>query len=278
MEIDWQTIVIYILVPIFTAGIGGWIGAYFGNKYQKNKESHEKEIVRNIALKALNVLKSYSNKSFREAEGEFNRAMSIAEKRAIIVALHKLGIPIGVPSNESFNVREVHFVDSIISEEEINDIALQISKGYCDNLFYIDTDTYFSSNFTLFAMRNAGKRYVSDILAKSKVNPENKLLTEPVNLATVFTLGEFKAIQVLRDQVRDLAYFDQNGYPIKEKIETLVKEIDLGLWDSYLMWNYENYQNVKAQIQMGQMIFNSNQLINPVNSYQGDKTDQPNGQ
>lgn len=49
MEVNTLSIIIYVLVPILTAVLGGWIGAYFGNKYREDKESHEKEIVRNIA-------------------------------------------------------------------------------------------------------------------------------------------------------------------------------------------------------------------------------------
>ena len=264
MELRAAEIIIYVLIPIFTAVLGGWVGAYLGNKYRENKESQEKEIVRGIAIKALYILKSYSGKSFRETEGEFNKSISIAEKRTVIVALHKLGIPFGVPSNESFNIREVHFVDAVVNEKDIDGIIFQIDKGYCDKLFFIDPDTYFASNFTLFAMRNAGKKYVREILAKCKVNMETNILTEPADLGAVFTLGEFKTIQVLRDQVRDQMYFDKNGEPIKEKIDTLLKDIDLGLWDSYLMWNYENYQNVKAQIQMGQIICKPQPQINPL--------------
>ena len=264
MELTVVNIAVFILIPILTAVLGGWVGAYYGNKYRENKETHEKEIVRNIAIKALNILKSYSRKSFREVEGEFNKSMSIAEKRTIIVALHKLGVPFGIPSNETFNIREIHFVDTIVNENDIDGIILQISKGYCDNLFYIDPDTYFASNFTLFAMRNVGKKYVKEILARSRVNTETKVLTEPVEMGSIFTLGEFKTIQVLREQVRDQMYFDKNGQPIKEKIDSLLKDIDLGLWDSYLMWNYENYQSVKAQVQVGQMICNPQPLINPM--------------
>lgn len=80
MELKTVEIIVYVLIPILTAVLGGWVGAYFGNKYREDKESHEKEIVRNIAIKALNILKSYAGKSFREAEGEFNKSMSIAEK------------------------------------------------------------------------------------------------------------------------------------------------------------------------------------------------------
>ena len=104
MEVNTLSIIIYVLVPILTAVVGGWVGAYFGNKYREDKESHEKEIVRNIAIKALNILKSYAGKSYRDAEGEFNNSISIAEKRTVVVALHKLGIPFGVPSNETFNI------------------------------------------------------------------------------------------------------------------------------------------------------------------------------
>ena len=79
--------------------------------------------------------------------------------------------------------------------------ATNTEKTRNRTLFYIDPDTYFTSNFTMFAMRNAGKKYVKEILAKSKVNMETKALTEPAELGTVFTLGEYKAIQVLREQV-----------------------------------------------------------------------------
>ena len=115
MDVNTLSIIIYVLAPMLTAVLGGWVGAYFGNKYRKDKELHEKEIVRNIAIKALNILKSYSGKSFREAEGEFNKSMSIAEKRTVVVALHKLGIPFGIPSNETFNIREIHFVSILLN-------------------------------------------------------------------------------------------------------------------------------------------------------------------
>ena len=274
---EWTLIntIAFILIPILTAVLGGWIGAYFGNKYRENKESREKERVRNIAIKALNILKSYSQRSYREAEGEFNKSLSIAEKRTVIVSLHKLGIPFGIPSNETFKIREIHFVDTIVKEDDLDGIILQITKGYCDNLFYLDPESYFSSNFTLFAIRNAGKKYVSEVLAKSKVEPKTKIITEPLALGTFFTLGEFKVIQVFREHVRDQMYFDQNGQPIKENIDTLLKDIDLGLWDSYLLWNYENYQSVKAQIQMGQMICNPPSPIVPLTLYQPqENTDQ----
>jgi hypothetical protein len=251
------------IIALLTALIGGLIGTYFGARFLNMREESKMQRVRDIAIKALNVIKKYAKQSYRNAENDFNTSLSITEKRMVIVALHKLGVPIGVPSNEVFNIRKVFFVNTIIEEDEINGIILQINKGFCDNLFYIDPDTYFAANYTQFAMRNAGKKYVSEVLAKSRVNVATNQLIEPIDLGTIFSLGEFKAIQVLRDQVRDQMYFDKNGLPIKEKIESLLKDIDLGLWDMYLMWNFEAYQNVKAQNQMGQFISNLPRIGTP---------------
>ena len=254
------------IIALLTALIGGLIGTYFGARFLNMREESKMQRVRDIAIKALNLIKKYAKQSYRNAENDFNTSLSITEKRMVIVALHKLGVPIAVPSNEVFNIRKVFFVNTTIEEDEINGIILQINKGFCDNLFYIDPDTYFAANYTQFAMRNAGKKYVSEVLAKSRVNVATNQLIEPIDLGTIFSLGEFKAIQVLRDQVRDQMYFDKNGLPIKEKIESLLKDIDLGLWDMYLMWNFEAYQNVKAQNQMGQFISNLPRIGTPLMS------------
>ena len=251
------------IIALLTALIGGLIGTYFGARFLNMREESKMQRVRDIAIKALNLIKKYAKQSYRNAENDFNTSLSITEKRMVIVALHKLGVPIGVPSNEVFNIRKVFFVNTTIEEDEIDGIILQINKGFCDNLFYIDPDTYFAANYTQFAKRNAGKKYVSEVLAKSRVNVATNQLIEPIDLGTIFSLGEFKAIQVLRDQVRDQMYFDKNGLPIKEKIESLLKDIDLGLWDMYLMWNFEAYQNVKAQNQMGQFISNLPRIGTP---------------
>ena len=251
------------IIALLTALIGGLIGTYFGARFLNMREESKMQRVRDIAIKALNLIKKYAKQSYRNSENDFNTSLSITEKRMVIVALHKLGVPIGVPSNEVFNIRKVFFVNTTIEEDEIDGIILQINKGFCDNLFYIDPDTYFAANYTQFAMRNAGKKYVSEVLAKSRVNVATNQLIEPIDLGTIFSLGEFKAIQVLRDQVRDQMYFDKNGLPIKEKIESLLKDIDLGLWDMYLMWNFEAYQNVKAQNQMGQFISNLPRIGTP---------------
>lgn len=39
-------------------------------------------------------------------------------------------------------------------------------------------------------------------------------------------------------------------HAIPEKIEQILHEIDMGLWDNYLFGNYEMYKNAKSQIEM----------------------------
>lgn len=79
-------------------------------------------------------------------------------------------------------------------------------------------------------------------------------MTTQQNWVEKFSFGEYKIIQAFREQVNDNYFFDANGYPNKEKIDSLLNDIDLGLWDEYLCWSFEAYQNVKAQNLMTQMI------------------------
>ncbi len=149
----------YVLIPILAAVLGGWVGAFFGNIYQKAKEDGKMREVRAIAIKALNVIRHYKDQSYINAENQFNTDLTIAEKRTIIVLLHKLGIPIIVPANEAFDIHRIHFSDRIIDEKEIDGIALQINQRHCDNLFFIDAESYFGANRQYITVREVGKRY-----------------------------------------------------------------------------------------------------------------------
>ena len=134
-----------ILIAILTAIIGGLVGTYFGARFLNMREESKMKEVRAIAIKALDVLKKYSKQSYRNAENDFNTSLSLVEKRTVLVALHKLGIPIGIPSDEAFNIRKVYFVDTMIDEDVIEDIIIQVRKGYCDHLFYLDPDKHFTA-------------------------------------------------------------------------------------------------------------------------------------
>ena len=240
------------VVALLVAALGGLIGTFCGACFLSIRENLKMKKVRNIAIKALNVIKKYSKQSYKKAENDFNTSLSLVEKRTVLVALHKLGIPIGVPTNESFDLKEVHFVDMQIDENVIKEIILQVKDGYCDHLFYLDPDQHFAANYAMFALRNAAKRYVNDVLAKSTL--KQNLITLPAGWEFDFSPGELKPIIVFSEQVNIPLNFDTNGNPRQEKIQALLKDVDLGLWDSYLLWNYEAYINAKNQIRMGEVI------------------------
>lgn len=238
-----------IIIQIATAIIAALIGTYGGAFFIGRRQEKRMKKVRAIAIKALRVLKKYSKQSFRNAENDFNTSLSIVEKRTILVALHKLGIPIGVPSDEVFNIQKIYFIDMVIDKDELDGIILQISKGYCDNLFYIDPDTYFAVNYTLFAMRNIAKKYVRDVLSKSKCD-KNKKVWYPENWVLNFGVGEYQSLRILHEQLCVDYIYDKDGNAIPEKMEQIIHEIDRGIWDNSLQSNYEIYKNAKSQTEM----------------------------
>ena len=174
MELTTFNIIAYILIPILTAVIGGWVGAYLGSKYQENKEENKMAEIRDIAVKALTILKKYAKQEYSNAEDDFNTSLTITDKRCVIVLLHKLGVPVYIPANERFDIHRIHFANRIVDSEDLDGIILQIQQKHCDNLFFLDAETYFSSNLQFTAIREVGKRYVKEVLSKSIYNKETK--------------------------------------------------------------------------------------------------------
>lgn len=69
--------------------------------------------VRDIAIKALNIIKKYDKQPYTNVDDQFNTDLTIEQKRNTVVLLHKLGIPIIFPANESFNNHQIHFSEGI---------------------------------------------------------------------------------------------------------------------------------------------------------------------
>ena len=242
-----------VFVPLLVAVIGGLIGTYCGSYFLHRREENKMEKVRGVAIKALEILKKYSKHSYKEAENEFNNSLTITEKRTIIVALHKLGIPFETPCNEVFDIRKTHFDDKkVIDKDDIDDIVLQINKGYCDNLFYLDPDSYFVPN-ALLARRDVAKRYIKEVLSKSQCD-KNKRVTYPENWNSSFGIGEYLVVRVLHEQVCFDFLYDNKGNTIPDRIDQIIHEIDMGLLDDTLQISYEVYKSVKTQTETNNAI------------------------
>lgn len=240
---------ITLIFSLITAIIGAIAGAYFGTLFREQQDEKNNRKVRDIAIKALKIIKGYAKdkKPFAAANNEFNSKINIAEKRTILVALHKLGIPILANEKDIFDIKDIKFGDRVIDAVEIEDAIIQIKNGHCDKLFFIEVDSYFSSNIRVEILRSIAKRYVNEVLCKSSININEGKITFPKDWYNKFTYGEKINTGVFREIICTSEYFDENGVIIKEKVQEICSEIDLGIWDNYLMWDYNAYTSVVTQ-------------------------------
>ena len=246
------------LLPLISGAIGALIGTYGGSYFLHWKQEKKIKNVRAMAVKALNVFRAYAKKSYIDTANEFNNKLNISEKRAVVVALHKIGVPFEISTKDDFDIKNLRLKDIIIDRDEIDAMIQQIEKGNCDNLFFIDIESYFTSNLRLNAVRNVGKKYVEEVQSKSRVEKDapNTIVSQP-DWHKVFSPGELQIIFVLRIQLANTAYFLPDGNADPVKMKTLIRENEIGLWDNYLFWEYESYQNIRAQHNLANIIQNA---------------------
>ena len=237
--------ILSIITALVSALFGGYLGAYYQFRFQNRKVRK----IRSIAIKALEIFENYAkqNKSYDMAASEFNNSLNVVEKRAVLVALCKLGVPVVQPIDDIFRIENVEFENKIISKEVIALMKGQVNKGNCDDMFFSDVDAYFTSNTRLLAIRAVAKKFVDKFFSKSKCDMQRMVVNYPSPLSNIFTPGEQNILNVFRARSCWTDYFDKNGNAIPEKMEELKKEIDLGLWDTYLFWDWESYLNIQNQ-------------------------------
>src|SRR5215510_1350563 len=117
---DTNTILLSALTALIGAVSGTFLGAYLINR--KNESKIKK--VRKTAVRGLAVIKKYAKNSgtYSNSKDEFNNTLNIAEKRAILVCLHKLGIPIEMPVGNTFEIKNIQFLSNPIDKDEIEDM------------------------------------------------------------------------------------------------------------------------------------------------------------
>lgn len=247
------------LLPLISGAIGALIGTYGGSYFLHWKQEKKIKNVRSMAVKALDIFKEYAQqkKSYADSANEFNTKLNVSEKRAVVIALHKLGVPFEVPARDTLDIKNIKFKDIAIDKDEIAAMIIQIDKGNCDTLFFTDIESYFTTNLRLNAVRNVGKKYVEEVHAKSWVEKEKPdTIMNPTDWYKQFTPGEFQTILVLRTQLANTDYFSQNGRADSNKIKDLIREIEIGLWDNYLFYDYESFTNIRAQHNLANVVQN----------------------
>lgn len=244
-----------ISITIFTAIISGFLGAWFQYWFQKRKVNK----VRGIAIKALKIFQGYAKKkqTFDMVASEFNNKIDIVEKRAVLVALCKLGIPVVRPVDDSFHIENVRFEHEEIDKETIELMIGQVNKGNCDDLFFSDVEAYFSSNTRLMAVCAVAKKYVDVDFAYCYYDKQKDKIMHTKIATDLFTPGELNILTVFKIRSSWDTFFDENGKVVQEKLDNLKKEIDLGIWDTYLFWDSESYLNIQTQNKMANVFTNA---------------------
>lgn len=79
-------------------------------------------------------------------------------------------------------------------------------------------------------------------------------IVNPADWYKQFTPGELQTILVLRTQLANTDYFSQNGRADSNKIKDLIREIEIGLWDNYLFYDYESFTNIQAQHNLANVV------------------------
>lgn len=231
-----------IIIALASALIGTYFGTYFLAKRQEKKVKK----VRAIAIRALDIIKGYAkhNGTYDKACQELNTKLNFAEKRAVIVALHKIGLPIQTPVNAPFDIKNIQLSNNVIDKDLLDDAKTQIEHGHCDHLLYEDPDKYFAENMRIETLRNLARKFVDTTLAYSTYKKDEEMIYYPDSWLTSYSWGEKKAIWVFKCQVTSNMYFHNDGTPDKSKLEELKIEVSTGLWDNYLFWAQEAYDNL----------------------------------
>ncbi len=241
-----------LLISFVSAFIGTFIGAALHIAYGE----HKKKTIRNIAFTALNLFQKYAKdgKCYNVVAEDFNNAFNLSEKRAILVLLHKLGVPISIPLSGFFNIKQVSFLENIIIKEELNNMKQQIESGNCDNQFFLDVESYFNNELLVKTQRNIIIKYIDTVMAKSTLNKEEKIITFPEKWYESFSPGEFIVFSVFRNKNLESWYYNEDNTANMERIDELKREVNIGLWDEYFKWDSEAYGNLVAQRNVANVI------------------------
>ena len=182
--------------------------------------------------------------------------MAVSSKGLVLVALCKFGIPVVRSVDDSFHIENVRFEHEEIDKETIELMIGQVNKGNCDDLFFSDVETYFSSNTRLMAVRAVAKKYVDIDFAYCYYDKQKNQIMHTKIATDLFTPGKLNILAVFKLRSSWDTFFDLNGKVILEKLNNLKKEIDLGIWDTYLFWDSESYLNIQTQNRMANVITN----------------------
>lgn len=222
-----------LISSLLTAFIGTFVGAFVVIKRQEARSRYPRKLM----LEVLKQLKKYD--SYQKAESEFNNR-SVVEKKAVLIALRNLGIPLRIDViNDSYDVSNVHFDDLSVNKESIDKMIDFVKKGLCDDLFFkeIGESLYNASPKIVFA-RSLALRFLDALTTQP-----GTASVEHVFSSAGMNFNQFQVIQVFYSTVD----FIESGSVSQEKIEFAKKNVKNGVFDNLFYWDYRAFSNMNSQ-------------------------------
>lgn len=225
-----------LVTTIIGTGVGAYAGALFILRKQESTNIYPRKLINNI----IDSFKKYKN--FNEVNKEFNRTYSLVQKKAVLVALKNLGIPVRVNIiDDRFDIDNIIFDSSIIEDNALKEMKKYVDMGLCDNLFFKEIDSSFhnSSPKIILARKNAIK--VLETMKKQKAN----ITAGELALQADLSWNQFEVINVFW---KTLMVDNIDGSNDEGKIDAAIQDVKNGIFDHLYYWDSRAYQNMYEQI------------------------------
>lgn len=244
------------VVSILTSIIGTGFGAYAGAKLITNQQEAKKRYPRELLMNIISDFSDYSN--YKEAEGQFNKR-SMIEKKAVLVALKNLGIPVKVNLvDDRFDIDKIEFLAFPVNIKEIEKMKKYVALGLCDDLFFNDIDTgFYQSPPKIIRARGIAIKVLE---AAKRLDPSIRYDIAGLARAAQISTSQFEVVYVFWlsvDILEETSSVTQR-YDDK-KIDSVIQDVKNGIFDHIFYWDFRAYINMNEQRKMAA---NANIMMN----------------
>ncbi|EHX6289914.1 hypothetical protein K1940_001803 [Salmonella enterica subsp. enterica serovar Larochelle] len=242
--------IVGIATSLIGTAMGAAIGALTITKLQDSKNKYPRQLLRTI----ISEFRGYE--SYQEAVNQFNKR-SIVEKKAVLVALKNLGVPVKINIiDDRFDIDNVAFSDIPISIPDLEKMESYINLGLCDKLFFNEID----SGFHQSSPKIIRARELAIKILETMKRQEPSITAGNLMKAVGISLNQFEVVYVFwqsLDVTDDIASASGVLKYDESKINIAIQDVKNGIVDHLFYWDHRAFNNINEQRFMAQNINNS---------------------
>lgn len=239
-----------LMTSIVGTIIGAAIGAWAITKLQDSKNKYPRQLLKEI----ISEFRGYEN--YQNAKDQFNKR-SLVEKKAVLVALKNLGVPIKINViDDRFDIDNVFFSDVSIYSPDLDKMERYIELGLCDKLFFNEID----SGFHQSSPKIIRARELSIKVLETMKRQEPLINAGNLAKAAGLSWNQFEVIYVFWQSLSvtdDIASASSILKYDEEKIDVAIQDVKNGIFDHLFYWDHRAFNNMNEQRSMAQNINNS---------------------